>query len=122
VYPITFTASNGVPPNAMQSFTLTVNQAPVITSPNNTTFTVGSNGGFTVTTTGIPTPTLSESGALPSGVMFNTATGVLSGTTPPSTARVYPITFTASNGVPPDAMQSFTLTVSTVNQAPAITS
>ena len=122
-YPITFTASNGVPPDAMQGFTLTVstvvNQAPAITSPNNTTFTVGSNGGFTVTTTGIPTPTLSESGALPSGVTFNPATGVLSGTPAAGTGGVYPITFTASNGVPPDAMQGFTLTVSLT---PVITS
>ena len=119
VYPITFTASNGVPPDAMQSFTLTVNQAPAITSANNTTFMVGSNGSFTVTRSGFPTPTLSRSGALPSGVTFNTSTGVLSGTPAAGTGGVYPITFTASNGVLPNEMQSFTLRV---NQAPALTS
>ena len=118
-YPITFTASNGVGSTAVQSFTLTVNQVPAITSANNTTFTVGSNGSFTVTETGFPTPTLSESGALPSGVTFNTATGVLSGTPAAGTGGTYPITFTASNGVGSNAVQSFTLTV---NQAPAITS
>src|SRR5690242_16573415 len=47
-----------------------VNQAPVITSASSTTFTVGAAGIFTVTTTGLPTPSVSESGALPSGVTF----------------------------------------------------
>src|SRR5207302_838656 len=40
-YPLTFTASNGVGSNATQSFTLTVNQAPAVTSGTSTTFTVG---------------------------------------------------------------------------------
>jgi hypothetical protein len=110
-YPITFTASNGVGSNAVQNFTLTVNQAPTITSANNTTFGVGNAGTFTVTRTGFPTPTLSESGALPSGVTFNTTTGVLSGTPAAGTQGTYPITFTASNGVGSNAMQSFTLAV-----------
>ena len=44
--------------------------APTITSANSTTFTVGTAGTFTVTSTGSPTPSLSESGALPSGVTF----------------------------------------------------
>src|SRR5208283_3374442 len=38
VYNITFSAQNGFSPNATQSFTLTVNQAPIITSANNATF------------------------------------------------------------------------------------
>ena len=61
-------------------------QAPAITSANNTTLTQGTSGSFTVTTTGSPTPTLSEAGSLPSGVSFNTSTGVLSGT--PGTGTV----------------------------------
>ena len=118
-YPITFTAQNGVATDATQSFTLTVNQAPAITSANSTTFTVGTAGSFTVTATGTPTPTLSQTGTLPAGVSFNTTTGVLSGTPAAGTGGTYPITFTAQNGVAADATQSFTLTV---NQAPAITS
>src|SRR5581483_10969839 len=118
-YPITFTASNGVAPNATQNFSLTVNQAPAITSANNTNFAVGTSGSFTVTTTGFPAPTLSQAGTLPSGITFNVATGVLSGTPAAGTGGTYPITFTASNGVGTNATQSFTLTV---NQAPAITS
>lgn len=36
-------------------------QAPGITSANHTTFTVGSAGSFTVTSSGYPKPSLSES-------------------------------------------------------------
>jgi RHS repeat-associated protein len=114
-YSITFTASNGVNPNATQNFTLTVDQAPTITSTNTTTFTVGTAGTFTVAATGNPTPTLSESGALPSGVTFTAATGVLAGTPAAGTNGTYPITFTASDGVGSNATQNFTLTV---NNAP----
>ncbi len=124
-YPITFTAANGVLPNATQSFTLTVNPAnvaPTITSAWNTTFTVGTPGSFTVTSTGTPTPTLSESGTLPSGVIFNAATGVLSGTPVIGSAGTSIVAFTASNGIPPAATQSFTLTINPANVAPAITS
>jgi hypothetical protein len=55
---------------------------------------------------------LSESGSLPSGVTFNAATGVLSGTPASGTIGTYPLTFTAHNGVGSDAIQNFTLTVS----------
>jgi uncharacterized repeat protein (TIGR01451 family) len=118
-YPITFTAHNGVGSDATQSFTLTVNQTAAITSANSTAFLVGTAGSFTVTATGSPTPTLSESGALPSGVTFNATTGVLGGTPAAGTGGAYNITFTAHNGVGSDATQNFTLTV---NQTPAITS
>jgi hypothetical protein len=125
----TVTASNGVSPNATQNFSITVNQAthaPAFTSGNATTFTVGSAGTFTVTTTGSPTPTITESGALPSGVTFvnnHNGTATLSGTPASGTAGTYHLTFTASNGVKPNASQTFTLTVNqATNQAPAFTS
>src|SRR5467141_2636301 len=111
-YAITVTASNGVGTNATQSFTLTVNQAPAITSANSTTFTVGTAGSFTVTATGTPKPSLTQTGALPSGVTFNTTTGVLSGTPGAGTAGTYPLVFTATNGIGAPATQNFTLTVS----------
>ena len=117
VYHVTFTATNATG-TSNQSFTLTVNQAPAITSANKITFTVGSSGTFTVTATGFPTPTLSETGTLPSGVTFNATTGVLSGTPAAGTGGTYVISFRATNVVSA-ATQSFTLTV---NQAPAITS
>ncbi len=122
-YPITITATNGVNPNASQSFVLTVDQAPAITSPAGTTFAAGVPSSFQVTTTGKPTSSLSEVGVLPSGVGFTdngNGTATLSGT--PTSGGTYPITITASNGVAPDASQSFVLTVTTVTQAPSITS
>jgi alpha-tubulin suppressor-like RCC1 family protein len=94
--------------------TLTVTptpQAPAITSTNSTTFAVGTAGTFMVTATGFPTPTLSETGALPSGVTFNAATGVLSGTPASATGSPFSITITATNGVGNNAVQTFILTV-----------
>jgi hypothetical protein len=84
---------------------------PTITSTSATTFVVGSPGNFAVTVNGSAPVTLTETGALPGGVTFNAATGVLSGTPAVGTQGTYPITFTAINGVAPNAMQSFTLTV-----------
>ncbi len=56
VYAVTITASNGITPIATQSFTLTVDGPPAITSGDSTTFTEGSAGTFTVTTSGLPDP------------------------------------------------------------------
>jgi hypothetical protein len=115
-YPITFSATNGVSPDASQGFTLTVNaatQAPVITSPNSATFTVGSAGSLTVTTTGSPTPVVTETGALPGGVTFignANGTATLVGTPASGTSGNYPITFSATNSAGSNA-QAFTLTV-----------
>ena len=71
LYFLTFSAANGVLPNASQGFALTVNEAPTITSPNSTTCVLGSPCSFTVTASGFPAPTFSESGALPFGVSFD---------------------------------------------------
>ena len=105
------------------SVTGTVNQAPAFTSADHTTFTVGTAGSFTVTASGVPTPTLSEnsSDTLPTGVTFNAATGVLSGTPAAGTGGTYTLHFTASNGVLPDAAQTFTLTVNQRRPSPAPT-
>ena len=114
-YPLTFTINNGVGANVVQSFTLTVNQPPAITSANSATFTVGTPGTFTVTTTGFPVPTVSKSGTLPTGVTFTPATKILAGTA--TQTGTFPNVFTATNGIVPDATQNFTLTV----VCPAIT-
>jgi hypothetical protein len=121
-YPIAITASNGVGTPANQSFALTVSQAPTITSANNTTFVVGTARTFTVTTTGAPTPSLSETGALPSGVTFKdngNGTATLGGIPAAGSGGTYSLTITASNGVGTPVNQSFALKV---NQAAAITS
>ncbi|MGA6982751.1 MAG: Ig-like domain repeat protein [Candidatus Sulfotelmatobacter sp.] len=97
---------------------VTASSAPAITSANSTNFTFNSYNTFTVTATGNPTPTFSESGALPNGVTLSTS-GVLSGT--PTQPGSFPITITASNGVSPNATQSFTLNVSQASTSIAIT-
>ena len=114
-YPIIITAQNGTTPNATQNFTLTVDQGLIITSANKTTFTVGSPGAFTVTTSGFPVPALSESGALPGGVTFTdngNGTATLAGTA--SAPGSFPITITAQNGVSSPATQNFTLAANPV--------
>ncbi len=93
----------------------TVNQAPQITSTNAATFTQGTPGTFTVTTTGYPISTLTETGeTLPTGVTFvdngnDTATIASTAATPTSTTTFM---ITAANGITPNATQSFTLNVS----------
>ncbi len=107
-----YSGSVDVSPNlfaASPSATCGVPAAPAITSAASTTFLPNSPGTFTVTATGTPTPTFSESGTLPPGISLNATTGVLSGTT--SEGGSFPITISATNGVTPVATQSFTLTV-----------
>jgi hypothetical protein len=91
-----------------------VNQGPAITSGPGTTFTVGVAGSFSVTATGYPAPTVTLSGALPSGVTFNGATSTLGGIPQPATVGTYPVTVSAANGV--GSPRTVSLTV-TVNQA-----
>jgi uncharacterized repeat protein (TIGR01451 family) len=123
-YSFTITAANSVG-TVSQAFTLTVNpavEAPAITSTSTTTFTIGTSGSFLVTATGDPTPRLSMSGKLPRGVSFDASQGVLGGTPANGTAGTYLLTFTASNGVAPDATQAFSLIVSrTGGAAPLVT-
>ena len=92
----------------------TVNQAPAITSADDAAFTVGQFGSFTITTTGYPTPAITETGSLPTGVTFTdngNGTATLAGTPQEGTLGTYPLTLTAANGISPSATQSFTLTV-----------
>jgi len=123
-YSFTIQASNGVGAPATQLFTLTINQAPAITSAGSTTLVVGQPGGFAVTTTGFPSAVLSETGVLPAGVSFTdngNGTATLSGTplTGSARAKPYSLTIHASNGVGATATQTFTLVI---DQAPVITS
>jgi len=99
---------------------ITAVESPTITSPNTATFTINTAGSFTVTTTGIPIPVITETGALPAGLMFTdngNGTAMIAGT--PTQFGSFPLTLTASNGVTPDAMQLFTLIV---NAPPVFTS
>jgi hypothetical protein len=120
-YTQTLTASNGVAPNAVQTFTLTVNQPPVITSANNKTFTAGVAGTtFQLTASGYPTTfTFTNTGAALPGGLSLSSSGLLSGTPDAGTGGTYNLTFQVANGVSPAGTQSFTLTV---NEAPTIAS
>jgi hypothetical protein len=115
-------ANYNAAPQVQQSFP--VFQAPQITSANATSFTSLMPGTFTVTTTGFPTGasmSITESGSLPSGVTFvnnNNGTATLAGTPAAGTQGTYMITITANNGIPPNAVQSFTLTI--LNQPPQL--
>jgi cyclophilin family peptidyl-prolyl cis-trans isomerase len=121
-YNLTLTVNNGVGTAGTQSFVLTVvaaTTAPTFSSANSATFGVGTAGSFSITTTGSPNATISESGTLPSGVTFTNngnGTATLAGTPAAGTANTYALTFTANNGGSP-VTQSFTLTV---GQAPTI--
>ena len=128
-YALTLTASNGVPPAAVQNFTLTISKPPRILSVNNATFVIGTANTFTVKTLSTnPKSTLSFTGTLPTGVTFkanNNGTATLSGNPAAGTQGVYPITLTAQNGTLPNATQLFTLTVQDavpIFRAPTITS
>jgi hypothetical protein len=82
------------------------------------TFTEGTGGTFQVTIPitsppVYPAPTLTESGTLPNGLTFNSTFGTISGTPADGSAGNYFITFNASNGVLPNAVLNYTITVST---------
>lgn len=117
-YTFTVTATNGAgtSPSSSSSNSVIPTPAPQFTSANSATFAVKTPGSFNVVATGTPTPTLTRSGALPGGVTFTPATGVLAGTPNNGTVGAYTITFTAKNGVLPNAVQTFTLTVVKADQ------
>ena len=104
-----------------QTFTLTVGEAPTISSADTATATVGTSFSFMVTDAGNPVPSFSESGALPTGLTFvdnGDGTANFTGTPAAGTGGVYPITITATNGAG-SVTQAFTLIV---DQAASITS
>jgi hypothetical protein len=106
------------------SATINIGAPPMITSASSTLFTLGTPGTFMVTTSGSPTPSLSDGGAtLPSGVTFHdngNGTATLSGT--PGNAGNFPFTITASNGFGSPATQSFTLSVNQGSTSIGVTS
>ena len=122
VYNFSITADNAVGTDPLQTFTLTIDQLSAITSPESVTFSAGNAGAFEVTSTGYPTPALTETGTLPSGVTFSDngdGTATLSGNPSSDAGGSYPVTIEADNGVGTPATQSLTIAV---DQVPAITS
>ena len=105
-------SSTGYSVREFEVYGLADARSPVFTSPASTSFTQGVRDKFTVTTVGVPAVShLTESGILPAGLRFTDAgdgTAAIAGT-PTGAVGDYPVTLTASNGVPPDASQAFTL-------------
>ncbi len=96
MYPTTVTATDSQG-STQTSFTIVVDEAPSITAPTSTALEVGRAGTIQLGATGYPAPTFSEVGTLPSGLSFDTTTGVVSGTPVAGTTGSYPITVTATN-------------------------
>ena len=86
---------------------------------------MGTAGTFAVTSTGSPTATLTETGALPGGVTFTdngNGTATLAGTPAAGTQRQLPDHDHRGQRGRPNATQAFTLTVNPATVAPVITS
>jgi hypothetical protein len=93
---------------------LNVNVVASISSGASATGTEGESFNFVVQTSGVPTPAVTETGALPSGITFTDngdGTAAIAGTPSAGSHGTYPITITADNGVDDPAVQNFTLTV-----------
>ncbi len=104
---------NGIASSTSAIATLTVTQAPAITSTASAFFVVGTAGSFTATATGSPAVTFSvASGTFPAWASLNTSTGVISGTPANTVGSPFSFVLQAANGVNPAATQNFTLTVS----------
>ncbi len=103
---------------ASANFVLTnaaANHAPLFTSsaPPNGTINVPYN--FTLTASGTPTPTFSVlPNSLPTGLALNGTSGAIAGI--PSAPGTYTGMLTATNGSPPDATQTFAITVASFGQ------
>jgi hypothetical protein len=115
--------TNGVgSPVVTTAAPLTVNTPPKITSANTATFAAGQPGAFTLTATGNPQPSFAlTGGTLPSWASLDAATGVVSGTPTATIGSPFTFTLSATNGIAPDATQSFTLSVVPLPISPAIT-
>lgn len=98
-FTITITAKNSADATT-QSFVLTVNQTPSVTSAATAIATVGSQFSFAVATSGYPLPGLTQAGGLPGGLSFTdngNGTGSIAGTPDAGTGGLYTITITATN-------------------------
>ncbi len=118
-FPITVTATNGVAPDAVRTGTIDIAPANTDTAPDFTgtppAATVGAVYDFSFTgVTGSPAPTFTVDPATIAGGITISPAGELTGT--PTTEGSFPITVTASNGVAPDAVQTFTLVVNPAEQ------
>jgi fibro-slime domain-containing protein/RHS repeat-associated protein len=124
-YPLEITVSDGLGGADIQDWTLTVaagpaDRPPNITSTPGTHAVVGKAYSYTLTSTDPDndTVTYSMAAGAPSWLTF-TSSNVISGT--PTTANSYPLTVIANDGKGGEALQSYTIVVTT-NHSPTITS
>ena len=105
--------------SASQSFTWTVNAAPVLTNPGNQATDVNSSTALQLQASDTAGQTLTFSATgLPAGLGITPSTGRIAGT--PTTLGTYNVTATVSDGSL-SASQSFTWTIRVANQAPVLT-
>jgi hypothetical protein len=120
-YPVSVTATNVSDDSSVtQSLAITVNPAtaPSLALPA-ADFTLNQTGAVAVTAAGYPTPSITETGALPAGLNFTdngNGTALLSGT--PTSNGTTALTITATNAI---GTTSETFNVQ-VGESPAITS
>ncbi|MCC6572251.1 MAG: cadherin-like domain-containing protein [Planctomycetes bacterium] len=96
--------------------TIALEVAPAFTSANNDTFAVGTSDTANIAATGVPqTMTITiTSGTLPASLTFSDngdGTATISGTAANGDEGAHVIELTANNGVAPNAVQTFTLTI-----------
>ena len=108
-------ASNGNLPDAMQTFKLSIDQAPAFTSAASTIFTAGHTGTFQLAATGFPPPTFSF-GATPPVWLSLTSAGLLTGTPPAGVSGTKTLTLNAKNAAG-TTTQSFSLHITDTDLA-----
>lgn len=118
-YTLTFSADNDIGDVAIQTFTLTIEEAAGLSGAASTTFVVGTPSSYGVLRTGFPSPTLSLTGSLPGGLGFDASAGTISGTAQTGSGGDYSVSIHAANGIGSGADLALTVHV---RQAPAITS
>ena len=91
-----------------------VTRAPIIKGLRPRSLTVGSFYSINMTSSGYPAPSISEEGALPTGLTFTdngNGAATLAGSPGPGSAGTYPITLHVANGIGSPASKNLTLVV-----------
>jgi hypothetical protein len=112
-YTITISATSTAG-TVTQTFTLTITSQPVVKTKNIPPAHIGKAYSASITTSGSPTPSLAELGALPTGLTFvdnGNGTATISGTPAAGASGTYTITVTATNSNGSSAPQTYRLSV-----------